>query len=132
MALILIFVALGIYLIFETKRRQRIIPILKPIQNDSVAFVETIGRLYYNNKNHANLAEKMTQHFLEFVRSHYYLNTNMLDKQFTKMLSVKSGIDIAHTDSLIYNIKMVQDNMPVDEAFLYSLYTQIQVFYNGK
>lgn len=132
LALILIFVALGIYLLFETKRRQRIIPILKPIQNDSVAFTETIGRLYYNNKNHANLAEKMAQHFLEFVRSRYYLNTNTLDAAFTKLLAAKSGIDIATTDALIYNIKMVYDGMPVDEAFLFALYTQIQVFYNGK
>jgi len=124
--------ALAAYLVFEIKRKQKMIPVLKPNINASVAFTETIGRLYYNNKNHENLAEKMIQHFLEFVRSHYYLNTNILDAEFVRLLSAKSGIEIAKTDSLIYNIKMVQDHQGVDEAFLFALYTQIQEFYNGK
>jgi hypothetical protein len=128
----LILFTMGVYLIFEMKRKQKMIPVLKPNVNTSVAFTETIGRLYYNNKNHENLAEKMIQHFLEFVRSHYYLNTNMLDAEFVRLLSSKSGIEISKTDSLIYNIKMVQDKQSVDEAFLFALHTQIQEFYNGK
>ncbi|KAA5535070.1 DUF4350 domain-containing protein [Taibaiella lutea] len=128
----LILFTMGIYLIFEMKRKQKMIPVIKQNENTSVAFTETIGRLYYNNKNHENLAEKMIQHFLEFVRSHYYLNTNMLDAEFVRLLSSKSGIEMAKTDSLIYNIKMVQDRQGVDEAFLFALYTQIQEFYNGK
>lgn len=131
-AFYLILFLLGIYLLFEIKRKQSIIPVIKPNENASVAFTETIGRLYYNNKNHENLAEKMIQHFLEFVRSNYYLNTNILDAEFTRLLAAKSGIDIATTDSLIYNIKMVQDRQGVDEAFLFALYNQIQAFYNGK
>jgi hypothetical protein len=131
-ALLLALFTLLIYIVFEMKRRQRIIPIIKPVENSSVAFTETIGRLYYNNKNHTNLAEKMSQHFLEFVRSNYYINTNILDAEFVRLLSAKSGKDIATTDSLIYNIKMVHDGLPVDEAFLFALYTQIQAFYNGK
>jgi hypothetical protein len=131
-AFLLCILALVVYILFEMKRRQKIIPIIKPLDNSSVAFTETIGRLYYNNKNHTNLAEKMAQHFLEFVRSNYYLNTNILDAEFVKLLSAKSGIEIAKTDSLIYNIKMVNDGLAVDEAFLFALYTQIQEYYNGK
>jgi hypothetical protein len=123
---------LGIFILFEMKRRQKIIPIIKPVENASVAFTETIGRLYFNKKNHTNLAEKMVQHFLEFVRSNYYLNTSNLDKDFVRALAAKAGQEISKTDSLIYNIKDVQNGVTVDEAFLYSLYTQIQDFYNGK
>ena len=131
-AFILALITLLIFILFEMKRRQRIIPVIKPNENSSVAFTETIGRLYYNNKNHTNLAEKMIQHFFEFVRSNYYLNTNVLDPEFVRLLAAKSGKDIAVTDSLIYNIKMVYNGLIVDEAFLYALYTQIQDFYNGK
>jgi hypothetical protein len=131
-AFLLTLFTLGIFLAFEMKRRQKIIPIIKPIENSSVAFTETIGRLYFNKKNHTNLAEKMVQHFLEFVRSNYYLNTSNLDKDFVRMLAAKSGQEISKTDSLIYNIKEVQSGTDADEAFLYSLYTQIQDFYNGK
>jgi hypothetical protein len=131
-ALLLTIFTLGIFLLFEMKRRQKIIPIIKPVENSSVAFTETIGRLYFNKKNHSNLAEKMVQHFLEFVRSNYYLNTSNLDQEFVRMLAAKSGNEISKTDSLVYNIKEVQNGAKVDEAFLYSLYTQIQDFNNGK
>lgn len=131
-ALLLTLFALGIYLIFEMKRRQKIIPIIPPVENSSVAFVETIGRLYYNKKNHSNLAEKMVQHFLDFVRSNYYLNTNILDEEFVRNLAAKSGQDIAKASTLVYQIKEVQNGVKADEAFLYSLYNQIREFYNGK
>jgi hypothetical protein len=131
-ALLLTLFTLGIFLLFEIKRKQKVIPIIKPVENSSVAFTETIGRLYFNKKNHTNLAEKMVQHFLEFVRSNYYLSTNNLDPEFIRMLAAKSGNEISKTDSLVYNIKEVQNGGKVDEAFLYSLYTQIQEFYNGK
>lgn len=131
-AFLLSLFTLAIFLAFEMKRRQKIIPIIKPVENSSVAFTETIGRLYFNKKNHTNLAEKMVQHFLEFVRSNYYLNTSNLDKDFVRMLAAKSGQELSKTDSLIYNIKEVQSGTDADEAFLYSLYTQIQDFYNGK
>lgn len=131
-ALLLAIFALGIYLLFEMKRRQKIIPIIPPVENSSVAFVETIGRLYYNKKNHSNLAEKMVHHFLDFVRSNYYLNTNVLDEEFIKHLAAKSGQPLGKADSLVRHIKEVQNGITADEAFLYALYTQIQDFYNGK
>ena len=72
-ALIIAISVLIIYVIFGLKRRQRIVPVIKPMENASVSFVETVGRLYFNKGNHANLAEKMIQHFLEWVRTYYYI-----------------------------------------------------------
>lgn len=131
-ALLLTLLLLGIFVLFEMKRRQKIIPVIPPVENASVAFVETIGRLYYNKKNHSNLAEKMVQHFLDFVRNHYYLNTNILDQDFIRHLAAKSGKSIAQADTLVHAIREVQGGAKADEAFLYSLYNQIQEFYHGK
>ncbi len=131
-ALLLALLALLVFVLFEMKRRQKIIPIIAPVENSSVAFAETIGRLYYNKKNHTNLSEKMVQHFLDFVRNNYYLNTNLLDEEFVQHLAAKSGNNIAQTDTLVHTIKEVQRGVKADEAFLYSLYNQIQQFYHGK
>lgn len=130
-ALLLALPALLLFVLFEMKRRQKIIPIIPPVENASVAFAETIGRLYFNKKNHTNLAEKMVQHFLEYVRQHYYLNTSQLDNEFVKLLAAKSGRDYGTADTLVYTIKEVQRGTKADEAFLYSLYHQIQHFYHG-
>ncbi len=131
-ALLLTLLGLLVYLLFEMKRKQRMIPVIPPAENASVAFVETIGRLYYNKKDHANLAEKMVQHFLDYVRNQCYLNTSNLDKEFVRQLSARSGQTIEVTDSLIYTIKEVQNGVSVDDQYLYSLYSQIQQFTHGR
>lgn len=130
LALILAAITLLAYILFEGKRKQRIIPELAPLRNDSVSFVETVGRLYYNKGNHANLASKMVQQFLEWVRLRYQLNTNQLNDAFARQLSVKSGLsrDIVNTlMDMIHEVKL--GTAPTDDAYLYRLYNIIQEFY---
>lgn len=121
--------ALLLYVLFEMKRKQKIIPVIAPNTNTSVAFVETIGRLYYNTGNHLNLSEKMVQHFLEYVRSNYYLSTSVLDDEFERMLAAKSGKSLEKVIALLSQIKAVQKGIAVDDAFLFSLHSNIQEFY---
>lgn len=130
MFFIMSFIALLLYVLFEMKRKQKIIPVVKPNENTSVAFVETVGRLYYNTGNHTNLSEKMVQHFLEFVRVHYYLSTNILDEEFEKSLSAKSGISSSKVKTLVHQINQVQHGAVVDERFLFELHSNIQELYS--
>jgi len=129
-AMILGFLALLVYVLFEGKRKQRIIPVMEPLKNDSVSFVETVGRLYYNTGNHTNLEEKMVQQFLEWVRMHYFLNTNLLNEDFIRQLTIKSGQPEATVRALmemIHEIKL--GTAKTDDAYLYQLYRTIQQFY---
>ncbi len=132
-ALILGVSALLIFVLFEIKRKQRIIPVIAPIRNDSVSFVETVGRLYYNKGNHANLASKMVQQYLEWVRSHYFLNTNLLNEDFIRQLTIKSGQPEATVRILldmIHEVRLGTTNF--DDPYLYQLYNTIQLFYKNK
>ncbi len=131
-AIILGLLAILIYVLFEGKRKQRIIPVIPMLKNDSVSFIETVGRLYYNKGNHKNLAEKMTMQFLEWVRTHYFLNTNLLNEQFIAQLTIKSGQPEAKVRMLldmIHEIKL--GSAHTDDAYLYQLYTTIQQFYKN-
>ncbi len=131
-ALMLCILVLACYVLFQMKRRQRIIPIVQPLKNDSVAFVETVGRLYYNKGNHNNLAEKMVQQYLEWVRNHYYLNTNLLNEEFTRQLIMKSGEPEAMVTGLVNMIHEVKiGHMKIDDAYLYQLHQTIQHFYKN-
>ena len=130
--LLSIFVA-AVYLLFQLKRRQRVIDIVEPLKNDSVSFVETVGRLYYNKGNHANLAEKMTQQFMEWVRMHYYLNTNLLSEEFAQQLTMKSGQPEAMVHELLEMIRDLRTgSVKPDDAYLYQLYRIIQQFYKNE
>ena len=132
LAMWLAIIALILYVLFEGKRKQRIIPIIPPLKNDSVSFVETVGRLYYNKGNHTNLSQKMVQQFLEWVRTHYFLNTNLLNQDFSRQLTIKSGQPESSVKGLmemIHEIKL--GTAYIDDAYLYQLYTTIQIFYKN-
>lgn len=131
-ALWLAIITLLLYVLFEMKRRQAAIPVVPKLENSSVSFVETVGRLYYNKGDHRNLAEKMIQHYLEWVRTHYYLNTNQINEQFIQHLTIKSGLPemvVREMVRLIHEVRI--DNAAIDEAYLYHLHNTIQQFYKN-
>lgn len=129
-AFIIALLTLLLYVLFEVKRRQRIIPIINPQANTSVSFVETIGRLYYNKGDHVNLAEKMVQHFLEHVRIKYLLSTSRLDESFIHSLTGKSGKPETEVRNIVEMANEIRNRSAVvDDAYLFSLQRSLQSFY---
>lgn len=84
-------ISLLMFMIFEMKRRQRIIPIIKPLGNTTLEFVNTIGNLYYQRSDHKNIAEKKINFFMDQLRSKYWLNTTHLDEIFITTMAKKLG-----------------------------------------
>ncbi|MCD6063974.1 MAG: hypothetical protein K0R82_1885 [Flavipsychrobacter sp.] len=120
------------YVAFESKRRQRIIPVIAKPENSSVSFVETVGRLYYNTGDHNGIAEKMIQHFLEWVRVHYYLNTSELNTHFATQLANKSGIDLTEAQQLVKTIHDIKlRNISMDEITLATLHQRFEQLYHN-
>lgn len=107
------FIFLGgmlVFMIFNAKRRQRIVPILKPESNSTVDFVKTIGSLYFQEGDHDNLIQKKIIYFLDAVRKKFMLDTSVLDDNFVKKLHQKSGKSIADIQIVIFKIKSFQIN----------------------
>ncbi len=129
-ALLIASLTLLLYVLFGMKRMQRVVPVLPPVENDSVSFVETVGRLYFNKGNHANLAEKMAQHFLDWVRTHYYLDTSQINEAFNRQLAAKSGkpeTEVAALMNRIHDLRL--GSADVTPEYLHELYRSIQSFY---
>jgi len=128
-AILLALLGVITYVLVNLRRKQNIIPVIRPLSNESKSFVETIASLYYNKRNNRNIAQKMIQHLFENIRAHYKLNTNELDAEFCEKLSLRSGNSLAETNALIYKIKSVlEDTVIVDDKYLHSLYVSIQQF----
>ena len=121
-----------LYILFAGKRVQRIIPQLKPNENTTVTFTETIGRLYLQKKDNKNIAEKMITYFNEYIRNTYFLNTNHVTDDFIVVLSRKSGVEKDKVDILYRSIVATQGTDVVNDYQLLSLHEQIQHFYKNK
>ena len=123
--------SLILFMIFNAKRKQRIIKVIKPHENTTVAFIKTIGNLYYETKDHNNLVDKKITYFLEYLRRIYYLNTQILDEKFSKNLALKTGKDKAEIKKLINSIAYLRSKPECNEADLLRLNKQIEEFYSA-
>jgi hypothetical protein len=118
-----------LYALMEMRRKQRFIPAYAKPQNDSLDFIKTIGRLYYDRKDHHNLARKMSAYFLEHVRANYKLATHTLDDKFVQSLHHKSGHSVEKITSIVQFINHLENTSTVTEGQLASYHKQLENFY---
>lgn len=122
-------ISLLFFMIFNAKRKQRIVKVIKPLDNTTVAFTKTIGNLYYETKDHNNLIDKKITYFLEYIRRVYYLDTQLLNDKFVKFLSLKSGKNKIETKRLIDLIAYLRAKRECTENDLLRLNKAIEDFY---
>lgn len=107
-AYFLLIFGLLFYILFKTKRKQRIIPVIEPLTNSTTDFIGVISSMYYQENNHLDLAKKKIAYFLENSRTNYLLSTENLDAEFIKKLALKSGASIETTTFLIDKINAIK------------------------
>jgi len=122
--------SLLLFMVFNAKRKQRIVRVIKPLENTTVAFTKTIGNLYYETKDHNNLIAKKITYFLEYIRRVHYLDTEHLDEKFSRQLALKSGKDKAQTQKLVDLIVYLNAKRECTEHDLLNLNKTIEDFYN--
>ena len=103
-ASLLTLISLLIFVLFNAKRKQRTIPIIKPLENTTLDFTQTIGNLYYQQKNHGEIIQQKIIFFLEKIRNDYLLDTQNLNKEFIERLSTKSNRPLGEVTLLINTI----------------------------
>ena len=128
-ALLTAIFALLLYVLLEMRRKQRYIPVVKKPRNDSMDFVKTIGRLYFDKGDHKNLCRKMSAYFLEYVRNKYKLLTGSLDEEFVKKLQYKSGADEQEVRSIVSFIGYLDDAPAINQKQLTDFHKQLESFY---
>ena len=116
------------YVIFEGKRKQRAIPVVKPLRNKSVDFTRTIANMYYEKGKHKEISKHKIQHFLDHIRTHLHLNTNVIDSDFIKQLAARSNNTIEDTEKLFKTIEKVQNKTTEQQEELEALNALIEKF----
>lgn len=130
MAWRLLLLGFVLYLIFQGKRRQRVIPVIEKPRNTTIEFAQTIGNLYFQEGDPYMLAQKKILYFLDAVRRKYYLDTQHLDEDFINRLIHKSGRGEAVVRPLINLIINIQRMQSASEYTLTNLDHLIEQFWN--
>lgn len=128
-ALWLTITVLLMYVLFEMKRRQRIIPVIEPLQNTTLDFVETVSSVYYSQHDNNSIARKKIQFWYDHIRQRYYMTIQTTDVSFVETLKRKSGAPEELIMNILKNIRRAEAQPKVTDDLLIELSGSIDEFY---
>ncbi|WP_193560189.1 DUF4350 domain-containing protein [Hymenobacter nivis] len=118
-----------LFVLVEARRRQRIIPILKPLPNTTLLFTRTVAGLYRQGRNHALIAEKRVALFLDYLRVRFNeASPDLGDHDFRERLSQKAGLPRARVDELLRLVNFARTAPQIDDRALLQLSRAITDF----
>ena len=116
------------YVIFEGKRKQRAIPVVTPLTNQTLAFTRTIANMYFENKQQKELVEHKVAYFLEYIRTRLHLPTLDRDETFYRNLAARSNNSVDDVKNLFSLIDRLTKQQKVSDAELGHLNERIEEF----
>jgi hypothetical protein len=120
---------LVLFVFFEGKRTQRIIPVLESPRNTTLEFVQVVGNLYFNFQDHKIIAEKKIHYFMEYLRQHFYAASPELDAPFRELVAAKTGLALEEITLLCCLIGDIRAATKISEKQLIALNRQLEDFY---
>ena len=123
-------VLLGIllFIIFQGKRRQRYIPIITPLQNQTLAFTRTVASMYFEKGDHKAIADKSIAYFLDYIRSNLHVSTLEINDSFYEKLAARTNNTLESVKNLFEFIKHVQSSHNIKKETLLELNRLIDEF----
>lgn len=118
------------FIVFEGKRKQRYIPIITPLKNQTLAFTRTIANMYYEKSEHKNIAEHKITYLLEYIRTKLHVPTVTINDNFYNYVASRSGHDVANVKKLFEQIEMVHKKNTITQEELIRLNAAIEKFKN--
>ncbi len=128
-AYFIILVSVVLFIFFYGRRKQRIIPVIPPLTNTTVEFVETVGNLYYQQKDYKNIAEKKISFFLDHIRNKYFVKTSSFDEETIQKIADKSSLSTGKIKSILREIEKINHSQKITEEDLVNINYQIEKFY---
>ncbi len=121
--------SLLVFVLYEMKRRQRIIPVLDPLKNTSVEFAQVVGSVYYQQRNNSDIVQKKINYLLDYIRIKYRIKTTVIDQDFVEALAKLSGSNLVLVTELTGAITSFKPGSKVSDQQLIDINKLIEKFY---
>jgi len=128
--LLLFFILL--FVIFEGKRKQAIIPVLADKQNTTLHHIKSLSKLFYNNEEHFPIAEKMFDNYLWYLRSELKVDTSKSNEKLIPEIVIKSGSDEKTVKTIFDLWGNISGWGSVKTSVFLKFYNTIDEFYNKR
>ena len=125
----LLLVLMGIlFLVFNSKRRQKAVPIILPHSNHTLDFAKTLSELYRYNSDHTAMVKYKINYFLEQIKTRYGITAKDAEKDFSELLSAKSGVELNLCEKLVLTIDIFRGKNYLDKEDFFKLQSLIESF----
>jgi hypothetical protein len=121
-----------IFIVFRSKREQRIIPIIYQNKNTSIEYAKAIGSLYYQKKAHHNIANELYTIFLSDIRTRYNIITSYNEADLIEQIASRTEIKKEVLVDLFKLFGDVKYNVNATSKELVKLYEALENFNNIK
>jgi hypothetical protein len=121
--------SLLIFVLYEIKRRQRIIPVIEPLSNSTLDFVTVVGHVYYEKRDNADIAQKKILYLLTYLRDEHQIKTAVADEEFKERIAGKLGLEPAFANELVNYLRYISVQQKVNDRELIELNKLIEKFY---
>lgn len=127
----LLLALLVLYVLFKGKRKQKIVEPKETFENSSVEFADTMSKLYLQYGQHKYLVFQQERNIMNFVRGRYYIHARIADEEFRQKLSLKSGIELNHINSIFDRINSVKKQNHATDHDVVQIHQLIEYFYKN-
>ena len=125
----LLITAIALFIMFQAKRKQRIIPVLPKKRNRSLEFIEQSAKLYFKAKNHDKISKTQIAMFNHYIRTEYGLSFSDFKKDKQDQTARKINIPLEYVEKVGNIILYIERLSEVGEKDLIDLNTHLENFY---
>lgn len=121
-----------LFLLFRSKREQRIIPIINKSKNTSLEFNKAISVLYYQANDNAIVAEEIMKMFILFLKNKYNINVALSNYEtYIPIISQRSEIKENIVTDIFKNHIAVVYGDKTNKDILVNFHRSIEYFYKN-
>ena len=119
-SMMLLFFTGLLFVIFRTKRRREVVPVIPQEVNITKAFAETIGSIYLNKQNPSSILALQRKNFFDTVYRYYYVDlSKKREETIIKSLAEKTNYDFNELNHLISHL--ATENKEVGNDYIIKL-----------
>lgn len=121
----------ALYILFKSKRQQRIIPVIYYPENTSKAYARALGALYHRSGEPKYLASEMMLMFHNFNRRKYQIQFDPNNKDFAAQLAKKSKVKIEIITDILNISRRLEYSDLAKMVELVQLYEILNIYYKS-
>lgn len=115
-----------VYIVINSKRRQKVIPMNETNINTSLEYINTVSSLYLSQDNHIPVVKYQRDGFYHLIKKRYFIEPHQPD--FTRQLIKKSQVDPQQVLDLLDELDKSKKYLSVRSSYPVVIYNKIKEF----